>query len=187
MVSRTTRKYQQSRFQFGRPWPGRPRATTARNDTYLRAMARIWCHLTTRTVLIEWQTILTRVVSVSIIRVRYAEMSLNAQRRNRLLHSIWVNRAPCRNPEDNGPPWICQYPSATTVSIICWHLWSSKTKFRFLTGQCLSQTGLQVSRLDNYNFQPELLPGYSVNISIISMVMGSIMHRLRRERPLSVS
>ena len=50
--------YQQSRFQFGRPRPGRPRATTARNYTYLRAMARLWCHLTTRTVLIEWQPIL---------------------------------------------------------------------------------------------------------------------------------
>ena len=43
-------------------------------------------------------------------------MSLNAQRRNRLLHSIWVNRAPCKGPEDNGPPWICHYPLAT-----CYH------------------------------------------------------------------
>ena len=122
-VSRTTRRYQQSRFQFGRPRPGRPWATTARNDTYLRAMARIWCHLTTRTVLIEWQTILTRVLAVSTVWVRYAVMSLNAQRRNRMLHSIWVNRAPFRSPEGNGPPWICQYPSATSVSIICWHFW----------------------------------------------------------------
>ena len=67
-VSRTTRRYQQSRFQFGRPRSGRPRATSARNYTYLRAMARIWCHLTTRTVLIEWQPILILVVSISTIR-----------------------------------------------------------------------------------------------------------------------
>ena len=38
------------------------------------------------------------VVSVSTVRVRYAEMSLNAQRRNKLLHSIWVNRSPCGGP-----------------------------------------------------------------------------------------
>ena len=123
-VSRTTRRYQQSRFQFGRPRPGRPRATTTRKYTYPRAMARIWCHLTTTTVLIEWQPILIRVVSVSTVRVRYAEMSLNVQRRNdKLLHSIWVNRAPCGSPGENGPPRICQYPSATPVSIICWHFW----------------------------------------------------------------
>ena len=134
-------------FQFGRPRPGRPRAMTTRNDTYLRAMARIWCHPTTRTVLIEWQTILTRVVSVFTVRVRYAEMSLNAQRRNRLLHSVWLNRAPCRSPGDNGPPWIYQYPSATPVSIICWHFYYQKNKFRFLIGQCLSQTGFQVPGL----------------------------------------
>ena len=49
-------------------------------------MARIWCHLTTRAVLIEWQPILIRVVSVSTVRVGYAEMSLNlnAQRRNKV-------------------------------------------------------------------------------------------------------
>ena len=97
-VSRTTRRYQQSRFQFDRPRPGRPRATTARNYTYLRAMARIWCHLTTRAVLIEWQPILIRVVFIFIFRVRYAEMSLNAQRRHKLLHSIWVNSTPCGSP-----------------------------------------------------------------------------------------
>ena len=84
-------------------------------------MARIWCHLTTRTVLIEWQPILIRVVSVFTVRVRYAEMSLNAQKLNKLLHSIWVNRAPCGSPGENGPPRICQYPLATRVSIICWH------------------------------------------------------------------
>ena len=110
--------YQQSRFQFGRPRPGRPRATTARNYTYLRAMARLWCHLTTRTVLIEWQPILIPVVSVSTVRVRYAKMSLNEQRRNKLLHSIWVNRAPCGSPGETGPPRIGQYPSATRVSLI---------------------------------------------------------------------
>ena len=59
---------------------------------------------------------------------------------------------------------------------------NTKNKFRFLTGQCLSQTGLQVSRLDNYNFQPGLLPGYSLDINIISMVI----HRLKRGRPLTV-
>ena len=42
--------------------------------------------------------VLTRVVSVSTVRVRYAEMSLNVQRQNKLLHSIWVNRAPCGSP-----------------------------------------------------------------------------------------
>ena len=122
-VSRTNRRYQQRRFQFGRPRPGRPRATTAGNYTYLRAMARIWCHLTTRTVIIEWQPILILVVSVSTVRVGYAEMSLNAQRRNKLLHSIWVNKAPCGSPGENGPPRICQYPWATRVSIIYWHFW----------------------------------------------------------------
>ena len=143
--------YQQNRFRVGRQRPGRPRATAARNYTYLRAMARIWCHLTTRTVLIEWQPILTRVVSVSTVRVRCAEMSLNARKRNRLLHSIWVNRAPCGSPEENRPPRIRQYPSVTPVSISSWHFWLSKTKFRFLTGQCPSQTGPQVSRVDNWN------------------------------------
>ena len=88
---------------------------------YSCVMARIWCHLTTRTVLIEWQPILTRVVYVSTVRVRYAVMSLNAQRRNRLFHSIWVNRAPCGSHGENGPPRICQYPSATPVSISRWH------------------------------------------------------------------
>ena len=122
-VNRTTRRYQQSRFQSGRPRPGRLRATTARNNTYLRAMARIWCHLTTSTVLIKWQTILTRVVSVSAVRVRYAEMPLSAKRRTRLLHRIWVNRAPCGSPGGNGPPRIYQYPSATPASISCWHFW----------------------------------------------------------------
>ena len=122
-VSRTTRRYQQSRFQFGRPRPGLPRATTARNHSYPRAMARIWCHLTTRTVLIEWPPILICVVSVSTFRVRYAEMSLNAQRRNTLLHSIWVSRTPCESPGEKGPSQICQYPSTTPVSIICWPLW----------------------------------------------------------------
>ena len=62
---------------------------------------------------------LIRVVSVSTVRVRYAEMSLNAQRRYKLLHSIWVNRAPCGSPGENGPPRICQYHSATPVNIIC--------------------------------------------------------------------
>ena len=80
---------------FGRPRPRSPRPTTARNYTYLRAMARIRCHLTTRTVLTEWQPILTRVVSVSTVRVKYAEMSPQCSKRNRLLHNIWVNRAPC--------------------------------------------------------------------------------------------
>ena len=42
-------------------------------------MARIWCHLTTRTVPTEWQPMLTRVVSVSTGRVSYAKMSLIAQ------------------------------------------------------------------------------------------------------------
>ena len=51
----------------------------------------------------------------------YAEMSLNAQRLNRLLHSILVNRAPCGSPGENGSPRICQYLSATPVSISCWH------------------------------------------------------------------
>ena len=122
-VSRTTWRYHQSRFQFGRPRSGRPRATTARNYTYPRVMARIWCHLTTRTVLIEWQPILIRVVSVSTIRVTSAEMLLYAQRRNKLLQSIWVNRAPYGSPGENGPPRICQNPSTTPVSIICWHFW----------------------------------------------------------------
>ena len=58
-VSRTMRRYRQSRFHLGRPLPGRPRSTTARNDTYLMAMVRRWCHLITRTVLKEWQPILT--------------------------------------------------------------------------------------------------------------------------------
>ena len=97
-VSRITRRYQQSRFQFGRPRPGRPRSTTARKYTYLRALAWKWCHLTTWTVLTEWQINLIRVVSVSTVRVRYAEMSLSSQRRTRLLHRIWVNRAPCESP-----------------------------------------------------------------------------------------
>ena len=122
-VSRTNRRYQQSWFQFGRPRPGHPRATTARNYSYLRAMARIWCHLTTRAVLIEWEPILIRVVSVSTFRVGYAEMSFNAQRRNKLLHSIWVIRTHCGSPGEKGPPQICQYPSTTHVSIIFWHFW----------------------------------------------------------------
>ena len=103
--------------------PGRPPATNASNYTHLRAITRIWCHLTTRTVLIEWQTILTRVVFVSTDRASYAEMSLNSQRRNKLLHSIWVNRSPYGSPGENGPPWLCQNPSATPVSISCWHFW----------------------------------------------------------------
>ena len=58
-VSRTIRRYRQSRFHLGRPLPGRPRSMIARNNTYLRAMVRRWCHLTTRTVITKWQSILT--------------------------------------------------------------------------------------------------------------------------------
>ena len=46
-------------------------------------------------------------------------MPLNAQRRNRLLHIIWVIMAPCGSQEENGPPRICQYPLATPVSLSC--------------------------------------------------------------------
>ena len=40
----------------------------------------------------------------STVRARHAEMSLNAQRRYKLLHRIWVNKVPCVSPGENGPP-----------------------------------------------------------------------------------
>ena len=49
----------------------------------------------------------------------HSSVSLNAQIRNRLLHSVWVDRATCGSPEAHGPPRICQYLSATPVSISC--------------------------------------------------------------------
>ena len=58
-VSRTIPTYRQSRFHLGRPLRGRPWPTTARNNTYLRVMVSRWCHLTTSTILKEWQPILT--------------------------------------------------------------------------------------------------------------------------------
>ena len=86
-VSRTIRRYQQSKSHNDRPRTGRLRATTARNYAYLRAIVRRRRHVTARTVLAaEWQPPLNRVVSVSIFRRRYVVMSKIAQRQNEPLH-----------------------------------------------------------------------------------------------------
>ena len=141
MVSRTIRRYQQSRFHFGRPRPSRPRATTARNHIYLRVMAPIWCHLTTRAVLIEWQPILTRVLSVSTVRVRYAEW--HSMRKDKIDcyilfgwigHRVEVQRKTDHHEFGN---ILQQHLLASVVDIFD----NQKPKFRFLTGQCLSLTG----------------------------------------------
>ena len=107
-------------------WSPKTRTSSSddRQKLYLpKGYARILCHLTIRTVLTEWQLILTPAVSVSSVWVRYLEMSLNILRRNKLLHSVWVNMAPCGSPEENGPPRICQFPSETPFSISYWHFW----------------------------------------------------------------
>ena len=88
-VRRTIRRYQQRKSILHRPRTGRPRATTPRNDAYLRATVRRR-HVTARTVLAEWQTTLNHVVSVSTVRRRYVMMSRIAQRQNEPLQSPFI-------------------------------------------------------------------------------------------------
>ena len=86
-MGRTIRRNQQSRSHLDHPQTGHPRATTARNDAYLRAIVRRRRHVTARTVLAEWQPALNRVVSVSTVWRRYVVMSEIAQRQNEPLQS----------------------------------------------------------------------------------------------------
>ena len=67
-------------------------ATTARNYAYMRVMVRKWCLLTSRTVLTEWQPILTHVVSIFTVQVGHAEMSLGALRWNKLTKILLITK-----------------------------------------------------------------------------------------------
>ena len=79
-VSRSIRKNQKIRFHLGRSRRGRPRMTAAISDTYVRECS----HLTARTVLIEWQLILSSVVSVP-------QFARDIQKFN-LMHKDEINR-----------------------------------------------------------------------------------------------